>query len=134
MYSMDAGSIGPQLGGASTDYVVLVMTQPAAEKMLSGKWKLGADAGAYLGTSGATTQGLNDPGLGAQVLIYARANGGLFAGASVGNASISSDDKANRKLYGRQITATEIVGDAQTPVPVAAQPFMAALPETTKNN
>jgi hypothetical protein len=46
------------------------MSEPAAEKILSGKWKLGADAGAYLGPSGAITQGLNGPSLGAQVVIY----------------------------------------------------------------
>lgn len=134
MYSLDAGSIGPQFGGSSTDYVVLVMTEPAAEKILSGKWKLGADAGAYLGSSRGTTQGLNDPSLGAQVVIYARANGGVFAGASIGDASITSDDKANRELYGRPITATEIVRDGNVNVPDAAQSFMAALPQATKSN
>jgi lipid-binding SYLF domain-containing protein len=134
MYSLDAGSIGPQFGGSSTDCVVLVMTEPAAEKILSGKWKLGADAGAYLGSSGATTQGLTGGSRGAQVVMYARANGGVFAGASIGNASITSDDKANRELYGRPITATEIVRDSKVTVPDVAQPFMAALPQTTKSN
>ncbi len=134
MYSLDAGSIGPQFGGSSTDYVVLVMSEPAAEKILSGKWKLGADAGAYLGSSGATTQKLNDPNLGAQVVIYARPNGGVFAGASIGDISVTSDDKANRELYGRPITASEIVRDGVVTVPDAAQPFMAALPQTTKSN
>ena len=134
MYSLNTGSIGPQFGGSSTDYVVLVMTESAAEKMLSGKWKLAADAGAYLGSSGATSQGLNNPKLSTQVMIYARANGGVFAGVSVGDASITSDDKANRELYGRPITATEIVRDANVTVPDSAQSFMAALPQTTKNN
>lgn len=134
MYSLDAGSIGPQFGGSSTDYVVLVMSEPAAEKILSGKWKLGAHAGACLGSSRAITQGLNGPSLGARVVIYARANGGVFAGASIGNASITSDDKANRELYGRPITATEVVRDGKVTVPDAAQPFMAALTQTSKSN
>ena len=128
MYSLDAGSIGPQFGGSSTDYVGLVMTEAAADKILSGKWKLGADVGAYLGNSGATTQGLNDASLGAEIVIYARANGGVFAGASVGNSSIESDDKANRELYGRSITASEIVRDGKVSVPDSAQSFLAALP------
>jgi lipid-binding SYLF domain-containing protein len=52
MYTLDAGSIRPQFGGSSTEYVVFVMTETAAEKVLSGKVKLAADAGAYLGSSG----------------------------------------------------------------------------------
>ena len=134
MYSLNAGSIGPQFGGSSTDYVVLVMTEQAADKVLSGKWKFGADAGAYLGSSGATTQGLNDSSLGAQVVIYARANGGVFAGAAIGDASMTSDDKANRELYGRPITAVEIVRDSKVTVPDTAQPFVAALPQATNSN
>lgn len=135
MYSLDAGSASPQFGGSSTDYVVLVITTQAANKILSGKWKLGADVGAYLASSGATTQGLNDSSLGAEVIIYARANGGVFTEASVGNASIESDDKANRELYGRSITATEIVRDGKVTVPDAALPFMAAMrTETIKTN
>ena len=134
MYLLDAGSVGPQFGGLSMDYVVLVITTQAADKILSGKWKLGADVGAYLASSGATTQGLNDSSLGAEVIIYARANGGVFTEASVGNASIESDDKANRELYGHSITATEITRDCKVTVPDAVQPFMSALPQTTKSN
>ena len=100
----------------------------------SGKLKLAADAGAYVGSSGATTQGLDDASLGAQVLIYARPKGGAFVGASLGDASMTTDEKANRELYGRSITATEIVRDGKVSVPNAAQPFMAALPEATKGN
>jgi len=73
----------------------------------------------------------------AEVIIYARANGGVFAGASVGNASLESDDKTNRELYGRSLSAMEIVRDGMaTAVPDAAQRFMAALPatETSKTN
>jgi len=98
---------------------------------------MGADAGAYLGASGATTQGLNDAKLGAQVIIYARAKGGIFAGASIGNAAINSDEKANRELYGRKMTALEIVRDGTVTIPEAARSFMAALPQgspTTASN
>jgi lipid-binding SYLF domain-containing protein len=134
MYTLDAGSVGPQFGGFSADYVVFVMTETAADKVLSGKLKLSAEAGAYLGSSGATTQGLNDTNLGAQALIYARPKGGVFAGASLGDASMMTDEKANRELYGRPITATEIVRDGKVPVPDAAEPFIAVLPESTKGN
>ena len=135
MYSLAPGSLGPQFGGSSTDYVVLVITTQAAGKILSGKWKLGADVGAYLASSGATRQEPSDSSLGAEVIIYERTNGGVFTEASVGDASIESDDKANRELYGGSITATEIVRDGKATVPDAAQPFMAALrTETIKTN
>ena len=134
MYTLDAGSIGPQFGGSSTDYVLLVMTEDAGDKILSGKLKLGTEAGAYLGSAGATTQAVNDASLGAQVLIYARPNGGVFAGASLGDASLKTDEKANRDLYGREITATEIVRDGKVAVPEAAQSFIAALPQSTKGD
>jgi lipid-binding SYLF domain-containing protein len=133
MYSLDGGTVGPRFGGPSTDYVVLVITTHAANKILSGKWKLGVDVGAYLASWEAATGGLNDSSLGAEVIIYKRANGGVFTEASVGNASIESDDKANRELYGRSITATEIVRDGKVTVPDAAQPFMAALRTETIN-
>lgn len=64
-----------------------------------------------------------------------RVNGGVFAEASIGNGSITSgDDKANCELYGRPITATEIVRHGKVTVPDAAQPFMAALSRTSESN
>ena len=134
MYTLDAGSVGPQFGGSSTDYVIFVMTETAADKVLSGKLKLAADAGAYLGSSGATTQGLNDASLGKDVLIYARPKGGVFAGASLGDASMTTDQKANQQLYGRPITAAQIVRDGTLSVPTAAQSFMVALPQSNTSN
>ena len=132
MYTLNAGSVGPQFGGFSSDYVLLIMGENAADKVLSGKLKLGVDAAAALGSSGASTEGLNDSKLGADVLIYARPNGGVFAGASLGDASLTSDDKANRELYGRPITATEIVRNGKVSAPQAAQPFMAELQQVSK--
>lgn len=134
MYTLDAGSVGPQFGGFSSDYVLLIMNEKAADKILSGKLKLGADAAAALGSSVATTQGLNDSSLGADVLIYSRSNGGVFAGVSLGDASLASDDKANRELYGRAITASEIVRDGKVAPPAGAQPFLAAVEQSTKTN
>ena len=132
MYSLNAGSVGPQFGGFSSDYVLLIIGEKAADKILSGKFKLGADAAAALGSSGTSTEGLNDSKLGADVLIYSRSNGGVFAGASLGDASLTSDDKANRELYGRPITASEIVRDGKVSAPQAAQPFLAVVGQSTK--
>jgi lipid-binding SYLF domain-containing protein len=124
MYTLDTGSLGVQLGSTSTDYVILVMTQRAADKVLSGKLKLGGDASAVAGPSGAKAVGFNDPNV--DVLTYSQAKG-LFAGASLGSASMSSDDDANKDLYGKPVDALQIVRDGAVPAPVAAADLLAAL-------
>jgi lipid-binding SYLF domain-containing protein len=117
MYTLDTGSLGVQLGSTSTDYVLLVMTQRGADKVLSGKLKLGADASAVAGPSGAKAVGLNDPNV--DVLTYSQAKG-LFAGAALGSASLASDDDMNKELYGKPLGASQIVRDGAA-VPVAGK-------------
>ena len=109
MYKLDVGSLGVQLGSTAVDYVLLVETNVGATKILSGKAKLGADASAVAGPSGAKAVGVNDPAV--DVLTYSRTKGGLFAGASLGTANMDTDDDANKSVYGKDITATEIVRD-----------------------
>lgn len=115
MYKLDVGSLGVQLGSSSTDYVLLLENKTSAIKILSGKLKLGADATAVAGPSGAKAVSANDTNM--DVLTYSRAKGGLFAGASLGSASLDTDDPANKTVYGKDISATEIVreGVAVTP-------------------
>ena len=107
MYKLDVGSLGLQLGSSSTDYVLLVETKTGAQKVLSGKLKLGADATAVAGPTGAKAVAANDPNV--DILTYSRAKGGLFAGASIGSASMDTDNDANKSVYGKDVTATEIV-------------------------
>jgi lipid-binding SYLF domain-containing protein len=124
MYTLDTGSLGLQLGGSSTDYVLLVMTQRGADKILSGKLKLGADATAVAGPTGAKATGFNDPDV--DVLTYSQAKG-LFAGAALGSASMASDDDMNKELYGKRLDATQIVRDGAAPMPVAGKPLVSVL-------
>lgn len=126
MYTLDTGSLGAQLGSTSTDYVMLVMTQRGADKILSGKLKLGADAQAAAGPSAAQANGWNDPNV--DVLTYAEAKG-LFAGASLGSASMAADNDANKELYGKPIDALEIVR-GNTTVPAAGKPLVELLDKT----
>ncbi len=119
MYKLDVGSLGVQLGSSSTDYVLLVQNKQAAVKVLSGKLKLGAGATAVAGPSGATAIGQNDPN--ADILTYSRAKGGLFAGASLGSASMDTDDDANKVVYGKAISATEIVREGAVTAPASAK-------------
>jgi SH3 domain-containing YSC84-like protein 1 len=128
MYTLDTGSLGAQLGSTSTDYVLLVMTQRGANKILSGKLKLGADASAVAGPSGAKAVGFNDPNV--DVLAYSQAKG-LFAGASIGSASMATDDDMNKELYGKELNASQIVRDGAAPVPAAAKDLVAFLNKTS---
>jgi SH3 domain-containing YSC84-like protein 1 len=118
MYTLDTGSLGPQLGSTSTDYVLLVMTTRGADKVLSGKLKLGADANATAGPSSKSTGGFNDPNI--DILTYSQAKG-LFAGASLGSASMGTDNDANKDLYGKEISATQIIRDGGVSVPAAGK-------------
>src|SRR5450759_677440 len=118
MYTLDTGSLGVQLGTTSTDYVLLVMTTRGANKVLSGKLKLGADANATAGPSTAKAGGFNDPNI--DILTYSQAKG-LFAGVSLGSASMGTDNDANKELYGKEMDATQIVRDGAAPVPAASK-------------
>jgi lipid-binding SYLF domain-containing protein len=80
------------------------MTEKGADKVLSGKLKLGADASAVAGPSGANAAGFNDPDI--DILSYSQSKG-LFAGASLGSASMGSDNDANNELYGKSVDATQ---------------------------
>jgi lipid-binding SYLF domain-containing protein len=124
MYTLDTSSLGAQLGSTSTDYVLLVMSDRGAGKVLSGKLKLGAGASAVAGPSGANAAGFNDPSV--DILSYSESKG-LFAGASLGTASMASDNDINRELYGKDIDAAQMVHAGTTPVPAAAQPLIALL-------
>jgi lipid-binding SYLF domain-containing protein len=121
MYSLDTGSLGAQLGSTSTDYVLLVISQRGADKILSGKLKLGAGASAVAGPSGANATAFNDPNV--DILSYSQSKG-LFAGASLGSASIEADDSANKDLYGKEVDAAQMVRDGNTPIPPAGQPLI----------
>lgn len=117
MYTLDTSSLGAQLGSTSTDYVLLVMSQTGADKVLSGNLKLGSDATAAAGPAGAQASAFNDPKI--DILTYSQTKG-LFAGASLGNAAMGADNKADQQLYGKTVDAVEIIrGDV--PVPATAK-------------
>jgi SH3 domain-containing YSC84-like protein 1 len=125
MYNLDVGSLGVQLGGSSTDYVLLVESKEGADKILSGKLKLGADATAVAGPTGAKAVGAND--VNADILTYSRAKGGLFAGAALGSASMDADNDANHKLYGKNVDVLQIVRDGAVSTPPAGEALVGIL-------
>ena len=116
LYTLDTGSLGAQLGSTSTDYVLLVMSQNGADKVLNGKVKLGTDATAAAGPTGAQANAL-DPKV--DILTFSETKG-LFAGASLGTADMMADNTADQQLYGKTVDAVEIIrGDV--PVPATAK-------------
>jgi len=118
MYTLGGASFGLQVGGSSTDFVLLVMSQKGVDAMLKGKTKLGNEATAAAGPSGATHAGTVG---GADILTYADASG-LFAGTSLGAATLEPDNDANQRLYDKALTAKEILlGNAVKPTAAGKQ-------------
>jgi SH3 domain-containing YSC84-like protein 1 len=112
MYSVGGMSVGFQVGGSSTDFVLLLMTPKVVTQLLNGKTKMGTDATAAAGP-GATAASASD----ADILTYGKAEG-LFAGVSLGGATVEPDNDANHRLYGKTLTATDIVrGTGVKPTP-----------------
>ena len=103
MYSVGGASIGLQVGGSSTDFVLLLMTEKVVNQVLNGKTKMGTDATAAAGP-GATAASASD----VDILTYGEAKG-VFAGVSLGGSTVEPDNDANYRLYGKTLTATDIV-------------------------
>jgi lipid-binding SYLF domain-containing protein len=129
MYALDQGSLGVQLGSTATDFVLVVMHNKGVDAILNGKTKLGANAAAAAGPTGAQATGYNAANMNSDVLTYSRSKG-LFAGVSIEGASIDTDTQANKKLYGKEIGAKEIVTGTQEVVP-AAEPLVSLLNTTS---
>jgi lipid-binding SYLF domain-containing protein len=129
MYTLDQGSIGVQLGSSSTDFVLVIMSQKGAEQILNGKTKLGSDAAAAAGPTGAQASSYNADAMKADVLTYSRSKG-LFAGVSLTGASMDTDNDANKALYGKEISAKKIVSGGSPIVP-AAKPLVGILNKTS---
>ena len=122
MYSIGGVSAGLQAGSSSSDYVLLLMNEKGVNAILSGKAVLGKDATAAAGPSGATAASVG----GSDILTYKRSKG-LFAGVSLDGASLEPDTDANQRLYGRAISAQEIVQANAVSTPLAAQGMVSLL-------
>ena len=126
LYALEGVSIGFQLGGQATDFVLLVMNQKGAQSLLSSKVKLGADASAAAGPKGRTAEGATDIVMSAEILSYSR-NKGLFAGISLEGSTLRSDGSANEKLYGKKLSAKEIIREGRVGIPPSAHELISLL-------
>ena len=108
MYALEGGSIGFQIGGQATDLVLLIMNNRGASSILNSKVKLGADASVAAGPVGRDAAANTDAYMRAEVLSYSRSRG-LFAGISLEGSTLRPDDDATADIYGRKLTARDIV-------------------------
>jgi lipid-binding SYLF domain-containing protein len=133
LYALEGVSIGFQLGGQATDFVLLVMNPKGAESLLNSKVKLGADASAAAGPKGRTAEGATDIVMSAEILSYSR-NKGLFAGVSLEGSTLRSDGSANEKLYGQKLSAKEIIREHKVKAPASAAALIALLNRKSPKN
>lgn len=133
LYALEGVSIGFQLGGQATDFVLLVMNPKGAESLLHSKVKLGADASAAAGPKGRTAEGATDIVMEAEILSYSR-NKGLFAGVSLEGSTLRSDGSANEKLYGKKLSAEDIIRKGKVGIPPSAHELVSLLDKKTPVN
>jgi len=125
--------VGFQLGAQATDYVVLVMNAKGAKSVLSSKVKLGGDLSAAAGPKGRTASAATDIVMKAELLSYSRSRG-LFAGASLEGSTLRSDGGANQNLYGKDLTATDIILKGAVKTPPAGEGLRAILNKKSPQN
>jgi len=128
---MEGGSFGLQLGGQSTDVILLMMNQRGFDKLLSDKFTIGADAAAAAGPVGRDAKADTDATLHAEILSYARSRG-AYAGLSLEGATLRPDNEENRKLYGRDITNKDILVQGAVTTPEVARTFTQALNRSSR--
>jgi lipid-binding SYLF domain-containing protein len=133
MMALEGVSAGLQFGGNSTDFVLLLMSRRSAASILSSKVKLGGNATAAAGPVGRTTSAESDVTMSAEILSYSRARG-LFAGISLAGSTLRPDNGANKKLYGKEVTAKAIVIHNAEPVPVCAKGLHDTLEKASPEN
>jgi len=133
MYALEGGSIGFQLGGQATDFVLLIMNDKGAKSVLGSKVKLGADASAAAGPKGRNAAAATDVVMKAEILSYSRAKG-LFAGVSLEGSTLRSDGGANKNLYGKEFSAEQIILKGAVKTPPAAKLLIETLNRKSPKN
>ena len=131
MYSLEGGNFGFQVGLQGTDLVLLVMNSGGANSLLGSKVKLGGDMSIAAGPMGRAAQASTDLAMRAKILSYSRAHG-IFIGVSLEGSTVRPDNRANEALYGREITAKDIVRSGEVGVPASATPLIQLLEQNTR--
>ena len=138
MISLSGGSFGFQLGGQSTDVLMLFMSPDSLKQLLKDKLTIGGDVSAVAGPKGRTISAETSLTMRAEIVTYARSRG-LFAGISLEGAVIKPDADANESLYGEKVNAVDLLVEGKMSAPAPAQKFVETLtriaaPEAPANN
>jgi lipid-binding SYLF domain-containing protein len=133
MVALEGGNIGFQLGGQATDFVLLVVNPKGIDSILKSKVKLGADAAAAAGPKGRDAQAATDVLMHAEILTYSRSRG-LFAGISLDGSTLRPDNSATEKIYGRKVSARDVVIGRKVGTPAAGRLMVSALQKASPRN
>lgn len=125
-FTIGGGSFGLQIGAQSVDLMLLIMNKEGMESLLKGKVELGAGASASAGPVGRSTAASTDVLMKAQILSYSRSRG-LFAGLELKGAVITEDKDANKDIYGREVSARDIIIDGKVRAVPVVRPYQQAL-------
>jgi SH3 domain-containing YSC84-like protein 1 len=120
--AVDGGSVGYQIGGSSTDLVMIFMNDHALQSLLGDKFKLGADASVAAGPVGRNAAAGTDIRMNAEILSYSRTKG-VFAGVSLDGAVVQADKSGDRAMYGDEVNRHEILS-GKVSVPESARPLV----------
>ena len=132
MYALEGGSVGFQIGGEATDFVILVMNNRGMESLLHSKVKLGADASVAAGPKGRSASAETDAYMRSEMLSYSRARG-VFAGVSLEGSTLRPDEDANRRLYGKDSSAAAIVMESKFAAPESGAKLVHRLQKASPN-
>lgn len=120
--AIDGGSVGYQIGGSSTDIIMLFMNDHALQSLLSDKFKLGADASVAAGPVGRSATAGTDVKLNAEILSYSRSKG-VFAGVSLDGAVMQADESGDKAMYGNDVDRHQIL-NGRVAVPRSARSLL----------
>jgi SH3 domain-containing YSC84-like protein 1 len=126
MMRIEGGSFGAQAGVQATDLVLLIMNVRGAESILTSKVKIGGDASAAAGPVGRAAEADTDASMRAEILSYSRARG-LFAGVAIVGSTLRQDDDANAEVYGKELSAPDIVRTGTVSATPEGQQLIAVL-------
>jgi SH3 domain-containing YSC84-like protein 1 len=126
MMALEGGSVGLQIGGQATDFVILVMNNRGVDSLLHNKVKLGADASIAAGPKGRDAAAATDLAFRAEMLSYSRSRG-VFAGVSLEGSTLRPDNDGNRRLYGKEASAVDIIAESKVEAPASAHDLISTL-------
>jgi lipid-binding SYLF domain-containing protein len=133
MMALEGASVGFQIGGQATDFVLLVMNKRGANSILTSQVKLGGDIAAAAGPKGRDAAASTDVTMRAEVLSYSRSRG-LFAGVSLEGSTLRPDGDAQARIYGKGVSAKEIVINSSIHAPTSAKLLVSTLNKKAPRN